>query len=65
MSNKPHRFELEVKDNGRGITAAEKSNTRSLGLLGMQERVQLIGGTISIDGREAQGTAVVVSVPID
>jgi len=63
MSKDAELFELEVRDNGRGITEAEKSNTRSLGLLGMRERVQLIGGDIQIDGVTGLGTVVVVKVP--
>jgi PAS domain S-box-containing protein len=58
-------FMLEVKDNGRGITAPEKTNIRSLGLLGMQERIQLIGGSVQIDGVAGEGTRVKVCVPID
>jgi PAS domain S-box-containing protein len=65
MSKHSHCFELEVRDNGRGITEAEKSNTRSLGLLGMRERVQIIEGQIQIDGLTGKGTVVVVNVPIE
>jgi len=57
-------FVLEVKDNGRGITAPEKTNIRSLGLLGMQERIQLIGGSVQIEGVAGEGTRVKVCVPI-
>ena len=55
---------LLVRDNGRGITAGERSNPRSLGLLGMQERVNLIGGTIHIAGVDGVGTAITIRVPI-
>jgi signal transduction histidine kinase len=65
MSSNADWFELEVKDNGRGITEAEKANTKSLGLLGMRERVQLIGGAIQIDGSPGRGTAVVVQIPME
>ncbi|HSE33484.1 MAG TPA: PAS domain S-box protein [Pyrinomonadaceae bacterium] len=58
-------FVLEVKDNGRGITGPEKTNIRSLGLLGMQERIQLIGGSVQIDGVPGEGTRVKVCVPIE
>jgi len=58
-------FMLEVKDNGRGITAPEKTNIRSLGLLGMQERIQLIGGSVQIDGVAGEGTRVKVCVPLN
>jgi PAS domain S-box-containing protein len=54
---------LTVSDNGRGITADEKSSLQSLGLLGMRERAHLIGGAIEIIGVDAQGTVVTVRVP--
>lgn len=57
-------FVLEVKDNGRGISESERQNMRSLGLLGMHERVQLVGGKIEISGAQGQGTRVVVRVPL-
>jgi PAS domain S-box-containing protein len=55
---------LEVRDNGRGITEEETYNAKSLGLLGMRERVDLLGGQFSIMGVCGEGTIVTVRVPI-
>lgn len=57
-------FVLAVSDNGRGISEEQKADTTSLGLLGMRERVHLVGGEISITGVEGEGTTVTVRVPI-
>jgi len=57
-------FEMEVKDDGRGITESQMRNSRSLGLLGMRERALLVGGEVSITGKEDGGTTVLVRVPI-
>jgi len=57
-------FELEVKDDGRGITESQLMNTQSLGLLGMKERALLVGGEVRITGKEGGGTTVVVRVPL-
>ena len=57
-------LELTVRDNGQGITAEAQSSRQALGLLGMRERVHLIGGTIRITGVEREGTAITVRVPI-
>jgi len=56
---------LEVRDNGRGISRAEITNTKSMGLLGMRERAALLGGEFKI-GRVArsEGTRVTVSIPL-
>ena len=59
-----HYFELEVKDDGEGITESQRMNTQSLGLLGMKERALLVGGEVRITGKEGGGTTVVVRVPL-
>jgi two-component system sensor histidine kinase UhpB len=57
-------YVLEVRDNGRGITEAERTGSRSLGLLGMRERAQLIGGTLDLTGLAGKGTVLTVRVPL-
>jgi two-component system sensor histidine kinase UhpB len=59
-----HYFELEVKDDGQGITENQRMNAQSLGLLGMKERALLVGGEVRITGKEGGGTTVVVRVPL-
>ena len=56
---------LEIKDNGRGISEAEISNTRSIGLLGMRERAALLGGKITVSGVSGKGTTVLVKIPLN
>lgn len=63
MNKEGEHVVLTVSDNGRGITEAEKSESKSLGLLGMRERVNLLGGDIIIEGTESRGTVVTVRVP--
>ena len=54
---------LEVRDNGRGITVAEQSSLRSLGLLGIRERARQFDGEVNISGDSGKGTSVVVRLP--
>jgi signal transduction histidine kinase len=63
LTEAENEFVLEVKDNGRGISEAEIRNTNSIGLLGMQERAALLGGTVSWRGQRGRGTAVTVRIP--
>ncbi len=65
LTENDDRITLEVKDNGRGISRNEITNTRSMGLLGMRERAALLGGLFRI-GRLAhgKGTRVSVSIPL-
>lgn len=55
---------LEVRDDGRGITADEAASGTSLGLLGMRERAALLGGRVAIDGAPGRGTTVQIHVPM-
>ena len=55
---------LRVQDNGRGITESEKSGFKSLGLLGIRERVNLRSGTFHIQGTPRKGTLVVIRLPL-
>jgi len=39
---------FEVEDDGRGIDPADLAKSRSLGLKGMRERVNYLGGSIEV-----------------
>jgi signal transduction histidine kinase len=58
---------LSVRDDGEGFDMASvrqrASQGRSFGLLGMQERVQILGGHIDIHSRKGHGTNIRVSFP--
>ena len=54
---------LEVQDNGRGITKRESLKADSFGLMGVRERVALLGGKFSINGVEGEGTTVTIRIP--
>src|SRR5207344_486730 len=56
--------ELRVRDNGRGITAAQATAPGSIGLLGMKERAALVGGTFRVSSQRGKGTVVSVHVPV-
>jgi two-component system sensor histidine kinase UhpB len=54
---------LEVSDNGRGIKKQDYVDPTTLGLRGMQERVELFGGTLHIDGDPEKGTTILAWMP--
>ncbi len=54
---------LEVADNGRGISPEALSSPKSLGLVGMQERARVLGGTLLVEPRPEGGTRVVLRLP--
>ena len=55
---------LEIRDNGRGIQAGHIADPRSLGLIGMRERAEMLGGSAMIDGAPGEGTTVRVTLPL-
>jgi PAS domain S-box-containing protein len=55
---------LRVADNGRGISATERTNPHSLGLVGLRERAIACAGELVIEGRPGEGTIVTVRIPL-
>lgn len=55
IKEKAGHLYLEVKDDGRGITGEEVADPKSLGILGMRERVLLLNGEIEISGGPKRG----------
>jgi signal transduction histidine kinase len=56
------RFLMSIRDDGIGIDMAAKRN--GLGILGMGERIRLLGGTLSIQGDKGKGTSILVRIPL-
>jgi two-component system sensor histidine kinase DegS len=57
---------MEVHDNGKSFRVPDALSPRTnkrLGLLGMRERVEMIGGTLTIDSAPGRGTTVRAEVP--
>jgi PAS domain S-box-containing protein len=59
------RLELHVCDDGRGFDQQTGHRDYSYGLLGMNERARLIGGSLSVDSAPGAGTTVSIHVPLD
>ena len=59
-----NRLVLTIEDNGRGISEAEASSAKSIGLIGMRERAALLAGEVDIAGKPGEGTTVTVRIPI-
>lgn len=58
------RIRLKVEDNGVGFDTEEISNKQGhYGLIGMKERVRILGGEIHISSTLGEGTTVTVSIP--
>lgn len=58
---------LRIEDDGQGIAAetVEEASEGGLGIRGMQERANLIGGKLDIASASGSGTRVVLTVPLE
>ncbi len=57
---------MEIEDNGRGFRMEQMLRAkarRRLGLLGMRERVEMVGGTFAIESIPGKGTTVHAEIP--
>jgi signal transduction histidine kinase len=57
----PSRLLLSIQDDGQGFDARR---TRGLGLLGMEERVAHLGGTLQVTSEPGSGTLISVVLPL-
>ncbi|NQT80412.1 MAG: PAS domain S-box protein, partial [Candidatus Aminicenantes bacterium] len=64
LKKKARRLELKIRDNGRGITEEQISNSKSFGLIGIRERVQFLGGEVEIRGIQNRGTTLKAWIPL-
>jgi signal transduction histidine kinase len=61
-------LEISVDDDGRGFdldAPPGPNERRGWGLAGMQERVALLGGTLSVTSRPQRGTRVSATIPVE
>ena len=54
---------LIVQDNGRGLPSTQDAHKKTYGLLGMRERVKMLGGTLDLFNEKGAGARIEVCVP--
>lgn len=64
LDQEPSQFFLTIQDDGKGFTKGREFDTQSLGLLGMRERANLVGGEINIESAPDKGTRIALKVPL-
>jgi signal transduction histidine kinase len=52
-----------IDDDGRGFATSDVRDD-ALGLVGMRERIELVGGTLSVESAERSGTTIAAQVPL-
>jgi len=56
---------MNVADNGVGLAATSQARTESFGLVGIEERVRILGGRFAIHSAPGRGTTVSVAVQVE
>jgi len=68
LSQRDGFVELVVRDDGVGFdvgsTLERAASGGNLGLIGMRERVEILGGTLKIDSGVGQGTRICIALPL-
>jgi PAS domain S-box-containing protein len=62
----PASMAMEIRDNGKSFSVErtlQANSGKHLGLLGMRERVEMVGGTFAVKSSPGQGTKVQVEIP--
>jgi signal transduction histidine kinase len=63
VTRKPSSVLVVIEDDGRGFDPAA-TRAAGLGLLGMNERVELLDGTFQVDAEPGAGTTLIVELPL-
>jgi signal transduction histidine kinase len=62
----PNALRMEIKDNGKSFEVERVLHTKRnkrLGLLGMRERVEMVGGSFAVESAPGQGTTIQAQIP--
>ena len=67
LERKQESIALYIKDDGKGFdvqkTLMDQLKGR-IGLIGMQERTSIVGGSLSIQSRKGDGTVILAEIPV-
>ena len=61
---RPDAVTIEIEDDGKGFAPETVAGGTGLGLTGMRERVELLGGTFEVESAPGQGTRIVLTAPV-
>ena len=63
VSRRDGRCVLLVEDDGKGMDLEEAMRSGRLGLVGMRERTEMLGGSLLVESSPGSGTTLVVELP--
>jgi PAS domain S-box-containing protein len=63
LEHRGKKIILSIKDDGKGFDKKKTADKRTLGILGMKERTEMMGGEYEINSNPGKGTTVLVAIP--
>ena len=60
----PDHIDIKYSDDGKGFDVKEKLASESIGLKGIQSRVNFLNGTVNIESKPGERTKYLIQVPI-
>lgn len=64
LARRRRRVEVEVRDDGKGFDPAAGQN-HGFGLFSLRERLEAMGGKLTVESRPGQGSSVTLSLPAE
>lgn len=64
LERRGEEVRLRISDRGAGFDPEEATHTAGLGLVGMRERAEMIGGSLELESRAGHGTEINVAAPL-
>jgi signal transduction histidine kinase len=64
LGNANHEIQLRIVDAGPGFDVALSNTNVGIGLVGMRERLRLVGGKLSVQSAPTRGTEILAEVPV-
>lgn len=61
---RPSVVSAVIEDDGEGFASIDTVGNESFGLMGMRERINLLGGDLNVKSEQDKGTSVFVTVPL-
>ena len=65
IEHKDGELALAILDDGAGFSSQDPRKPNSYGLLGLRERVSLLGGEVTITSAPGEGTHIRARVPVE
>ena len=63
-TQRDHCLVVVIEDDGEGLDLDRALEAGGLGIIGMRERAEMLGGTLTIESAPGSGTTVYIQVPL-